>query len=165
MTVPRTIWSACLGSTPKRMVRSTVSSNLANFTFWRRGTASCSVYGRDSTAPRAFSTFLPAFFILLLVSHRRPLFRCGRGLCDQRLSPPQNSTGVILSAGDASFASPESKDPYPAILLRYDFDAHRPRRALHALDRRFHRRRIQVRHLLLGDLQHLLLRDLSNLVL
>jgi hypothetical protein len=44
---------------------------LANFTFWRRGTASCSAYERFSIAARAFSTFFPDFFMLLLVSHRR----------------------------------------------------------------------------------------------
>jgi len=32
-TVPRTIWSACLGSTPRRIFRSTVSSNLAYLAF------------------------------------------------------------------------------------------------------------------------------------
>ena len=32
-TVPRTIWSACFGSTPSRIAISTVSSNLAYFTF------------------------------------------------------------------------------------------------------------------------------------
>src|ERR1017187_5754517 len=85
ITVPRTIWSACLGSTPRRIVRSTVSSNLANFTFWRRGTASCSVYGCFSIPARAFSTFFPDFFMLLLVFHRRPLLRRGRGLRDWRL--------------------------------------------------------------------------------
>src|ERR1700760_998134 len=58
-TVPRTIWSACLGSTPRRSVTSTVSSNLANFTFCKRGTASVSVYWRFSTAARALSMFFP----------------------------------------------------------------------------------------------------------
>src|SRR6185436_8488495 len=44
-TVPRTIWSACLGSTPRRSETSTVSSNFANFTFWIKGTASSIVWG------------------------------------------------------------------------------------------------------------------------
>ena len=39
-TVPRTIWSACFGSTPSRSDMSTVSSNLANFTFCMSGIAS-----------------------------------------------------------------------------------------------------------------------------
>ncbi len=41
-TVPRTIWSACLGSTPSRMDNATVSSNLANLSFWSSGSASSS---------------------------------------------------------------------------------------------------------------------------
>jgi hypothetical protein len=40
MTVPRTIWSACLGSTPRRSATSTVSSNLAKATFATACTAS-----------------------------------------------------------------------------------------------------------------------------
>ena len=39
-TVPRTIWSACFGSTPSRSASSTVSSNFANFTFCTSGIAS-----------------------------------------------------------------------------------------------------------------------------
>ena len=39
-TVPRTIWSACLGSTPSRIATSTVSSNLANAFFATAATAS-----------------------------------------------------------------------------------------------------------------------------
>ena len=48
-TVPRTIWSACFGSTPRRSASSTVSSNFANFTFCIRGTASSIVCGRSGT--------------------------------------------------------------------------------------------------------------------
>ncbi len=44
-TVPRTIWSACFGSTPRRMDRATVSSNFANLIFWTSGSASSSAYG------------------------------------------------------------------------------------------------------------------------
>src|SRR3974390_1750384 len=144
-TVPRTIWSACLGSTPRRIVRSTVSSNFANFTFWRRGTASCSVYGRLSTAARAFSTFFPDFFMLLLVSHR---CRC----CQQPwcLRPAALTAAYVPRCG--------------TNLLRDYVNPHRPRRALHALDRRFNRRGIQVGHLLLGDFHHLLLGHLAYLV-
>ena len=39
-TVPRTIWSACLGSTPRRNATSTVSSNLAKAFFATAATAS-----------------------------------------------------------------------------------------------------------------------------
>ena len=42
-TVPRTIWSACFGSTPKRIWTSTVSSNLVNLIFCTSGTASSSL--------------------------------------------------------------------------------------------------------------------------
>ena len=41
-TVPRTIWSAYFGSTPRRNAISTVSSNLVYLTFWIRGIASSS---------------------------------------------------------------------------------------------------------------------------
>src|SRR5438477_9771011 len=75
-TVPRTIWSACLGSTPSRIVTSTVSSNLAYLTFCSRGTASCSGYARFSTASRALVMFFPALLIyVFLVCHRDSLFR------------------------------------------------------------------------------------------
>src|ERR1019366_302859 len=80
--------SACLGSTPRRIVKSTVSSNLAYFTFCKRGTASCSVYERASTAARAFPIFFPNFLIVLLVSHRRPLLPEGRGIYDCGQRPP-----------------------------------------------------------------------------
>src|SRR6266849_704364 len=42
---PRTIWSACLGSTPSRMDRSTVSSNLAAGAFLTMSMASSTEYG------------------------------------------------------------------------------------------------------------------------
>ncbi len=38
--MPRTIWSACLGSTPSRIATSTVSSNFANAAFVTAATAS-----------------------------------------------------------------------------------------------------------------------------
>ena len=40
ITVPRTIWSACFGSTPSRIATSTVSSNLAKACFVTVATAS-----------------------------------------------------------------------------------------------------------------------------
>src|SRR5688500_5087050 len=58
-TVPRTIWSACFGSTPRRAVSSTVSSNFANLTFWSRGIASSIVSGCSGTCFLAASNFLP----------------------------------------------------------------------------------------------------------
>ena len=49
--------------------------------------------------------------------------------------------------------------------LSHHFNPHRPRGALDALDRRLNRGRVQVRHLLRGDLAHLLLRHLADLFL
>ena len=54
-TVPRTIWSACFGSTPRRSASSTVSSNFANFTFCierERPLRSCSGRSRRPAAWR-----------------------------------------------------------------------------------------------------------------
>src|SRR5216684_8029761 len=63
-TVPRTIWSACLGSTPSLRVSSTVSSNLAYLTFCTSGIASSIVYVRSApTCARAAVNFLPRFLI------------------------------------------------------------------------------------------------------
>src|SRR5712672_2981114 len=73
-TVPRTIWSACLGSTPRRMVRSTVSSNFAYFAFCRSGSASTNRYGRGSTSARAFTRFLESF--LAIFPRLPPLGSC-----------------------------------------------------------------------------------------
>src|SRR5947209_9905771 len=125
-TVPRTIWSACLGSTPRRSVTSTVSSNFAHFTFCRSGTASCKVYCRASTCLRAALIFLPALPAILF----RP-FPVFHGDC-------------VVSQAVVCVGS-----------LRYDFDAHGAGGSLHALDRRFNRCRIQIRHLGGGDLAHL----------
>src|SRR5579859_821929 len=66
-TVPRTTWSECLGSTPKLMASSTVSLNFVWCVFLIKSVASDSLYGRASTFLRAFSTFLPDFFIAVLV--------------------------------------------------------------------------------------------------
>src|ERR1017187_6722257 len=57
-TVPLAIWSAWRVSTPSRIVRSTVSSNLAYFTCFSRPTASGSGYTGLTTAARAFVIFL-----------------------------------------------------------------------------------------------------------
>src|SRR3954469_14905214 len=133
-TVPRTIWSACLGSTPSRSVISTVSSNLANLTFCRSGTASSILYGRCSTDFRAFSTFFPDFLIstsFFLVSHRGTLFRAA----------------VVLIQN-----------------LCNNLDAHAARGSFHALDSSVNGGGVQVRQLLLGDVGDLLLGHLANLI-
>jgi hypothetical protein len=49
--------------------------------------------------------------------------------------------------------------------LRHHFNPHRPRRALDALDCRFNRGGVQIRHLLRGDLAHLLLGHLADFIL
>src|SRR4051812_42495795 len=127
-TVPRTIWSACLGSTPRRNVISTVSSNFANLTFCRSGTASSILYGRCSTDFRAFSTFFPDFLIstsfFYLVSHRGTLFRAA----------------VVLVQN-----------------LCNNLDAHAAGSPLHAPDGSVDGGSVQVRQLLLGDVGNLLL--------
>src|SRR5215831_8934303 len=152
-TVPRTIWSACLGSTPRRSVTSTVSSNLAYFTFCSSGTASLKRYWRFSIAARDLAMFFPALRLILSFSLSPTAFGissapwCYRflanGFCLARLA-------LWLIAN--------------CYLLPYDLNPHRPRRAFHALDRRLQRRGVQVRHLLLGDIGHLLLCDLADLV-
>ncbi len=54
LTVPRTIWSACLGSTPSRTATSTDSSNLAYAAACTRSTASRGGYSlRGSRVPTA----------------------------------------------------------------------------------------------------------------
>src|SRR6266566_1488426 len=57
---PRTIWSACLGSTPSRSDRSTLSSNLAAGAFFTISIASptVSVFVRSISASVAFSRFV-----------------------------------------------------------------------------------------------------------
>src|SRR5262247_2519311 len=63
-TVPRTIWSACFGSTPSRSDMSTVSSNFAYFTFWTSGIASSIEYVRSAgIVARAATNFLPRFLM------------------------------------------------------------------------------------------------------
>src|ERR1700756_4988733 len=69
-TVPRTTWSECFGSTPRLMASSTVSLNFVWCVFLISSVASESLYGRASTFLRAFSTFLPDFFIAFLVAQK-----------------------------------------------------------------------------------------------
>ena len=85
-TVPRTIWSAWRVSTPRRIVRSTVSSNLAYLAFWSRGIASPIVYGRCSTRARAFAIFFDALRAISLLNSLRlpprfPALAGARGTC------------------------------------------------------------------------------------
>src|SRR5262245_34796170 len=104
MTVPRTIWSACLGSTPSRIATSTVSSNLANAAFVTVATASGSGYCGLVTASRAFVYFFPTFGITLL---------------RQRSSLPSTAASsrghsVVGSRPRRLRASPRSRPPWSA---------------------------------------------------
>src|SRR5436305_3411772 len=71
-TVPRTIWSACLGSTPSLSDRSMVSSNFANLTFCTSGMASSIEYTRSATCARAAVNFFPCLRIELPQWCNRP---------------------------------------------------------------------------------------------
>ena len=86
-TVPRTIWSAWRVSTPSRIVKSTVSSNLAYLTCFSRPQLHRAADTRASPQPRApsqyFYWFFP-FFPRLPPPLPAPL--CGVPLC----SPPGN---------------------------------------------------------------------------
>src|SRR6266404_5977482 len=135
-TVPRTIWSACLGSTPSRIVTSTVSSNLANFTFCSSGTASSSLYGRGSTAARDFVMFFPGLRAIATPDFCLPPLHAvpgSRGVCDSAGPGPQFRGERIVSSGR----------------LRDHVNPHRTRRALHALDGGIERGGVQGGHLLL----------------
>src|ERR1700722_20208448 len=63
-TVPRTIWSDCLGSTPRFKTSSTVSSNFTKCALRSTSAASSSRYGRASTSFLARSIFFPPTFAL-----------------------------------------------------------------------------------------------------
>src|SRR5579864_5415421 len=154
-TVPRTIWSACLGSTPRRIVTSTVSSNFAYLTFCRSGTASCSGYGFSPTAARALVMFLPGFLIYLLRLPPLNVVSKSRGVFDQ--------LNLSSSAEPRTCFSVPHIRPLAARSL-YHINPHRPRGALHAVDGRFERRRIQIGHLLLRNVFHLLQRHFADLV-
>src|SRR5580765_937681 len=151
-TVPRTIWSACLGSTPRRRVTSTVSSNLANFTFWSNGTASLRRYWRFSIAWRALLMFFPALRLICAFPYLPP----------RRVLLRRRSVYRFCLLCDTDC---DRETPQHARVLRDNINSHAARRALYALDRRFQRRGVKVRHFLLGDIGDLLLRHLANLVL
>src|SRR5579862_5106128 len=120
-TVPRTIWSDCLASTPRFSTSSTVSSNFTKCALRSNSAASSSLYGRASTIFRALSMFFPPTFAL------RPI-------------------------------------PTSPVSLVRDFQTHVACRTHHRPHRRLHARRIQVRHLRLGDLFHLLAAHLSDFI-
>src|SRR5687767_2312511 len=155
-TVPRTIWSACFGSTPRRSAISTVSSNFANFTFCMRGIASSIVCGRSGTCCRAAANFLPCLRMLSSVVQtadvRPPTFR----LVAVQFQTPNcqlpNPGSLELGVGSSSG-------------LTDDVDAHRARGAGDGLVRLVERLGVEVGHLELGDVLDLLLGHGADLVL
>ena len=90
-TVPRTIWSACFGSTPRRSASSTVSSNFANFTFCISGNRILDRVRTLGNGCRAAANFLPDFAL------------CCLGGADGRRGRPPTSTSCQLSAVSYQF--------------------------------------------------------------
>src|SRR5437867_2668013 len=130
-TVPRTIWSACFGSTPRRIANSTVSSNLANFTFCIKGTASSIVCGRSGTAALAAVNFFPAF----------------------RMYQPQwCKRSALLTSHAFSYQLSAC-----SFQLSDYVDSHRPRGPCDRLDRRLQCLAIEIGELDLRDVLDLLL--------
>src|SRR5436190_2360597 len=150
-TVPRTIWSACFGSTPRRIASSTVSSNFANFTFCIKGTASSIVCGRSGTAARAAVYFFPTFGMST---------SCGP------VGQPALASHFCRFGNLGMWKSGNLRFPKLQISKLPDYvDSHRPGGAGDGLDRGFQRLAIQIGELGLGDLLDLLLRDRADLVL
>src|SRR5262245_55557503 len=144
-TAPRTIWSACLGSTPRRSDRSTVSSNLARGSLPRISMA--------SSTPSSFTpsySALAAFwrFVSAGISCQTPLSFFIRPC------PP--------SAGAPTWPP---LSPARACGALNHFDAHAAGGAFDGAHRRLDRVGIEVYQLGLGDLPDLRLGDLADLVL
>src|SRR6185436_4419760 len=140
ITTPRTIWSACFGSTPSRIASSTVSSNLANAALVTVATASFSGYcGFAAATSLAFVYFFPT-----AIPSPRSRAGCGSGPPPTRTGQPRPGRGRVRLP---------------------DLDSHAARRAQHGLDRGLQVDAVQVGHLDLGDQLDLLHRDLADLVL
>src|SRR6266446_5704096 len=136
---PRTIWSACLGSTPSRIDRSTVSSNLAAGAFLTMSMASSTEYGfaRSISASVALIRFVIT------------------GMSVQPVST-QPSPRDAPAFGRAA----------PQLELRLnDVDAHAAGGAFDGAHGRVDGIRVQVHKLGLRDLAHLGPRHLADLVL
>ena len=158
--MPRTIWSACFGSTPRRSAISTVSSNFANFTFCMRGTASSIVCGRSGTCCRAAANFFPVFRMSPLWCKRplRPSHFCyllASAAC--RLTAARHS---MLSVRCSAVAISRSALAYPTTSMPIDRAV--PATVLNAASSES---AVQVGHLQLGDVLDLLLGDRADLVL
>src|SRR3989449_2512853 len=136
---PRTIWSACLGSTPSRIDRSTVSSNLAAGAFLTMSMASSTEYGfaRSISASVALIRFVITGMSL-------------------------RSLSIQPSPRDARASGPVA----PRLELQLDdVDAHAAGGAFEGAHGRVDGIRVQVHELGLRDLAHLGPRHLADLVL
>src|SRR5215469_2830479 len=134
LTVPRTIWSALRGSTPRRSATSTVGSNFVVDVFLASATASAGVYSRAWTSSSALRYALLRFMICLL--------------CERRSWSPGQRLALPLGVG---------------ALLINDRDAHRAGSTGNDLLRRLHRGGVQVGHLHLRDLAQLRCGDRADL--
>src|SRR5262249_9453856 len=96
-TVPRTIWSDCFGSTPRRNARSTVSLNFAFGNFARTATASFNGYAFfPSTASNAFLYLLLGIYVCAVQTS----FKLSRD-CIFNLTDNFNSHAACRAGDDA----------------------------------------------------------------
>src|SRR5438132_2347332 len=156
---PRTIWSACLGSTPSRIDRSTVSSNLAAGAFLTMSMASSTEYGfaRSISASVALIRFvITGMSVRSLSIQPSPRDAPAFGRAAPQLVSTQPSPRDAPAFGRAA----------PQLELRLnDVDAHAAGGAFDGAHGRVDGIRVQVHELGLRDLAHLGPRHLADLVL
>src|SRR5437773_761453 len=140
-TAPRTIWSACLGSTPRRNERSTDSSNFAAGIPLSVAMASSTEYGFSRSTFAAAASYRLLTTVLIVVS----------------LEP--------FSPLASAVERPQLALRGVRRLALHDIDAHAAGGALDDPHRGVDGVRVEVHQLGLRDLAHLLLRDLADLVL
>ena len=146
LTVPRTIWSALRGSTPRRKATSTVASNLAGWrSAWRarrprtgRRTCPASILARR--LPRYACCALPCCFVSLWsrgrgprwASHReiRPLCRAGTrpGSVRRGAGLPEGVRGSQLTRRPSAVGASLDGDAHRASGAGDDLRAPSPRR-------------------------------------
>src|SRR5712691_5795445 len=156
---PRTIWSACLGSTPSRSDRSTLSSNLAAGAFLTMSMASSTEYGfaRSISASVALIRFVIT----------------GMSLRSLSIQPsPRDAPAFSRAASQLVSTQPSPRDARasgpvaPRLELQLDdVDAHAAGGAFDGAHGRVDGIRVQVHELGLRDLAHLGPRHLADLVL
>src|SRR6266704_5246544 len=140
-TAPRTIWSACLGSTPRRNERSTDSSNFAAGIPLSVAMASSTEYGFSRSTFAAAASYRLLTTVLIIVS----------------LEP--------FSPLASAVERPQLALRGVRRLALHDIDAHAAGGALDDPHRGVDGVRVEVHQLGLRDLAPLLLRDLADLVL